>query len=761
MEMSYLGIFSWVFNKVMDHIFSPVFDFLASVISAGLGFIFENVLAPILLPILQMALDWYMKIVSFIMGVYYYQVLKFVLSVIDYLEKAFGIFIGLEQVTYYPNGPKGAVSIKGSLLEILINIKSIRNAFWLIMVSGIGIAVFLSIYGVARSAFDLDFENKRPVSHVLSQLFKSIVCSFLIPFMVMCMVTMATTVLNTVDRAVSLEDGEKSTLGSTLFVLSSVNAAWDSKYNMVQTKMQTTGNGLELEYVDKVNEKFDLMKAPRYKFYVNDTYDNYKNMISVGRYFMYGGFDFTYILIGIVLIIIMIMCLFNFIRRLFEILLLYLVSPYFVAIMPLDDGEKFKQWFGMFSGKLVTGYGSVVIMKIYLLLMPLFMRGGIQFTNMGRESTFILYGLFAIGGAWAVFKSGSMLTSLVNEAAGRHEQEAMQGAMGMMMMASSPLTNQLTQKMTKSLGGMFSKKGAPKTPHTGTYTAKIDLRRKQMGGPSRSRIAIGAHRSAAGRAKPQIGAHRIPKASSPPRIGSHRMQGGIAAGAGKSQWKAARPSGMPPKAKAAVWKSATPSGLQGGTARTWKSATPSGLSRGAAGMGKPAAPGQSAQGTGGTWKSAVPSGLQPKASGAWKPATPSGLPPKAKTVTWKSATPSGLPPKETVTWKSATPSGLPPKETATWKSATPSGLPPKQTATWKSATPSGLPPKETATWKSATPSGLSQGNAGTWKSAVPDNALPKAKGAEWKSATPTGTKGFKSKLSQKEPGSSQSKGDKT
>lgn len=454
MEICYLGIFEWVFSQVMDHIFTPVFDFISSIISAGLGYVFEYVLGPILLPILQMAWDWYMKIMFFLYGTLYYEILKFILSVIDYLEKAFGIFIGLEPVTYYPNGVGGGAVVHGSLLEVLFNMDSIRNAFWIITFSGVCIAVLLSIYGVAKSAFDLDFENKKPVSHVLSQLMKSVVGAFLIPFMALCMIQISTTVLTTLDSAVSLgNNGERSTLGSTLFVLSSVNAAWDPKLNLAQTRMETTDEGFGLKYVDHTNENFELLGAPRDKFYVNDAFDNYKNTLKVALYFNFGGFDFTYWIIGVVLIIIMLMCLFTFIRRLFEILLLYMISPYFVAMMPLDDGEKFKQWFGLFMGKLVTGYGSVVVMKVYLLVLPLFMKGGIEYTNLGRESTYLMYGLVALGGAWAVFKSGNLLTSLVNEAAGRQEQEAMRGAMGMMMMAANPIMSG-----AKSLGGKATEK---------------------------------------------------------------------------------------------------------------------------------------------------------------------------------------------------------------------------------------------------------------------------------------------------------------
>ena len=72
-------------------------------------------------------------------------------------------------MTYYPNGREGA-AVTGSLLEVLFTSTAISEAFKVITLGGVGIALLLTIFGVAKSSFDLDFENKRPVSHVLKQL---------------------------------------------------------------------------------------------------------------------------------------------------------------------------------------------------------------------------------------------------------------------------------------------------------------------------------------------------------------------------------------------------------------------------------------------------------------------------------------------------------------------------------------------------------------------------------------------------------------
>ena len=82
-------------------------------------------------------------------------------------------------------------------------------------------------------------------------------------------IQVSTAVLTTLDNAVSLgSNGERSTMGSTLFVLSSVNAAWKQDYNLSHTEFKQTDDGFGFKYVDYTNEDFDLLAFPRDKFYI-------------------------------------------------------------------------------------------------------------------------------------------------------------------------------------------------------------------------------------------------------------------------------------------------------------------------------------------------------------------------------------------------------------------------------------------------------------------------------------------------------------
>lgn len=464
MEMVYLGLFERIFNQVLDRIFMPVFDFVISILNVGFAFIFNDVLAGVLLPVLEIAFEKYIIAYQFVFGTFTYEIfVKPCFSILDTVERAFDLFIGIENVIYYPNGTVGQDVLKvtdKTLLEVFFNFPTVQNAFWLITASGIGIALLLSIYGVARSALDLDFENKKPVSHVMTQLFKSIVAAFLVPFMVLLMVNLAQVVVRTLDTTVNvgnsnITENDNSSMGSALFVMCTANAAWDNEQNRSTRRIKTTGNGIKLEVYDEINENFDLMDFPRNLFYANNEHYNYRNSVMVWKYFNPGKFDYFGFYTGIFVLVIMVICLITLIKRLFELVILYMVSPYFVAMMPLDDGEKFREWFSMFLGKLFTGYGSLVALKVYLMLMPVFMRGGIRLPNSSVSTSDILYYVFAIGGAWSVYKSSSLLTNMINASAGRSEEQSMAASAGAMAMLTVRPVQNMASKIQNKMENKF------------------------------------------------------------------------------------------------------------------------------------------------------------------------------------------------------------------------------------------------------------------------------------------------------------------
>ena len=87
MEMSYLGIYEWVYEKVLSSIVTPVFDFVVSIINIAWGYVFQYILGPILLPVLQVVFYWVIRVVE-VLGAFmnYLQFIGYLL-VVDCLER--------------------------------------------------------------------------------------------------------------------------------------------------------------------------------------------------------------------------------------------------------------------------------------------------------------------------------------------------------------------------------------------------------------------------------------------------------------------------------------------------------------------------------------------------------------------------------------------------------------------------------------------------------------------------------------------------
>lgn len=409
MELAYIGLFSQIFDWVLSHIFDPVYRFVSGLLTTALAWLFNEILAPILMPILQDVLNFAIDLWLMIYCTQLYTLLSGILKIIDYMQTAFDTFIGLADVTY--REPGGA-AITGSLLEVLMQQKTFSTVFWLITLGGLGLALILTIYATAKSAFDLDFENKRPVSKVLASMMKTFVQFFTVPFLVYFMVKLSAVILRGVTNAMSI--GGSTSLGRIVFVIASLDAAKDTSYNVSTTTRDIT---LGMSREDVI----------RYPFYTlgggSEPTRDYGNLKEVADYFNLQDMDFVIGYIAAIFLLFTIgVCLIVFIQRIFEILLLYLVSPYFVCTMPLDDGEKFSKWREMFIAKCFSGFGSAVSMRLFLLICPILMGGRIKFgVNSSPEMDYLIKLFFLVGGAWAVYKSGPIITSLLNAQAGQSE----------------------------------------------------------------------------------------------------------------------------------------------------------------------------------------------------------------------------------------------------------------------------------------------------------------------------------------------------
>lgn len=119
----------------------------------------------------------------------------------------------------------------------------------------------------------------------------------------------------------------------------------------------------------------------------------------------------------VVFIIIMAICIFTFIVRMFNLLLLYLTAPLFASSMPMDDGAKWQSWTQAFIIQLFSGFGLIIAMRLYLIIIPVVISSDLVFFA-GEGIFYAILNRFAqllmiLGGAWAVLQSGSVITGIL------------------------------------------------------------------------------------------------------------------------------------------------------------------------------------------------------------------------------------------------------------------------------------------------------------------------------------------------------------
>lgn len=141
----------------------------------------------------------------------------------------------------------------------------------------------------------------------------------------------------------------------------------------------------------------------------------------------------------------------NCIGRIFNMLLLYLISPLIVGVSPLDDGGKFKQWTTAFIVQSFSVFGTIISMRVLHLFMPLvtdnrlvlfenpianllaklvIILGGFE---VAEKATSLITGILADNAGWQSITAGDM-SGVAEQMVGKgkhYTKEGLKGAFGL------------------------------------------------------------------------------------------------------------------------------------------------------------------------------------------------------------------------------------------------------------------------------------------------------------------------------------------
>ena len=426
MQIVQLGLFSSVFKYVYNKILDPMWDWLSDLLASGFKFLadiipgaVDIVMNSILGDVINMLLEWYYS--------KWFLVQSAILLLLDCIEDCFNVVSGLSPV-YIGKDGQGAAGGQGvPLLFAVFRQTTVQNAFFTMIVVGFSICFFMAILATARSFFELAGEKTKPVTHIIRMTARSLLYLLLAPMMAFALILLSQAILTTIDKALTAGDEGKTSMARIVFCIASLDA--------VDTDLHSDGKEYNISY-DKGPSKASLTDKYRKQFYYVDPdaiVPNFTNPEKSRSVFTFRGFDyFIGIGCGIFFTIVMCMVLAVFIGRVFDVVVLLIIQPFFVGMMPFDDGEYYRRWFELFLGKLFQGFGSVIGMRVYLMILEQIFTGNIRFSNStsvgARLQDYLMMLLFAMGGAVAVRHVGPLVTGILSQAAATGEQ--MTGAAG-------------------------------------------------------------------------------------------------------------------------------------------------------------------------------------------------------------------------------------------------------------------------------------------------------------------------------------------
>jgi hypothetical protein len=307
--------------------------------------------------------------------------------VIDFIVEIFYKLSGIENVI-----------IDGKQTDLLSHFllsDGIKTAFFGVMLIGIVLLCIFTIIGILRSEY-ADGNQKKTKGQILAKAGQSFIIFLIIPFLLAAGIMLTNVVMSAIhgSMTIGVSGGGNTLFGGQILVTSGSNAFTGTIAEKARIEQMFITGQLDYANLDVVKKYYDL-------FHMN---------------------FFVGIASGLILLILFALAAIRFVQRIFDIVLLYIISPVSISTIPADDGRRFKLWREMLISKVLGAYGIILSMNLFFLIIPQTTKITF-FANSFQNGIVGL--LFIIGGAFAVTKANMVIAQLTGSDAGTQEAQQM------------------------------------------------------------------------------------------------------------------------------------------------------------------------------------------------------------------------------------------------------------------------------------------------------------------------------------------------
>lgn len=307
------------------------------------------------------------------------------LRLIDGIMEIFSAIAGITDVTVGGQ--------KVNIIEYLVGDATVGTIFWCVFILAVGLTCIFGIVALVKNMI----ANNRNISSIIGKIGLSLLGTMAMLVVVILGILIANALLTLVAEIFQI--GNTTKLSNALF--NACVGEWLNGYTVSEIDITSCS-------VSKIMGDYNATA-----FGIWPTSWKGNGMINPDS-FLY----LPSMIASIALMIALVVAIINLAKRVYEIVLLYIVMPVSMATLPLDDGAKFKMWRETFVTKIILAYGTVFSANIFILLLPLISKMHIDGVGGFGNSMFLIF--MIIGGAMVIPAGQNLFARLFGTADDMH-----------------------------------------------------------------------------------------------------------------------------------------------------------------------------------------------------------------------------------------------------------------------------------------------------------------------------------------------------
>lgn len=380
----------------------------------------------------------------------FYRILSWFLRMLDGLFNMFQALAGTKQVDL-----KDRTST--TLIDYFLSNDVVTTIFWFLFIISIFIAAVCVVVSVIKSIVNMKGGERKPHAKSLGQGLGSILVTIVMAIIMIVGISVSNTTLRYVNNA--FYGGNEPNLPKQIIDMS-IEEAYEIDYGRTNDpeNIDDDGNYIKIyfktiEIVDETTGEISYEMVKSGGWYEGCSIEDYSLEMTPDEVFGYykkniigmdkeGGhkegtgiinidsFNFVLAYIAVLaLLVVLGLSALTLVKRLYDIVLLFLSLPLISGTIPLNDGAYFKIWRETVISKVILAYGAVISVNVFMIVIPLL--NNIDFVgNFGALGGKIFHLLLIIGGALSI-NGGQLLFARLFGTSAEESREMMQAARGL------------------------------------------------------------------------------------------------------------------------------------------------------------------------------------------------------------------------------------------------------------------------------------------------------------------------------------------